>query len=217
MFEKLTFNDEKERNTFEKYVKLKGKFLHKQIYDILSEANGGEVTYYELSSFIRYDKNLRDTLYIYLAMSEEYLRALVLNNYTVEDGIKNYRIKTKLIPLEEGKDSGLYPIFKPFISQLIEICNKLGLTKIQNEKLIKTLRNSTMHHNVILFGRAHDLKEAYENFSSVERQLNALKEIMPDEYWQGFLSSLQALNGKDKKFLNKFYLEINDGKIRTKK
>ena len=51
MFEKLTFASPKEKEDFEKYKKLKGVYLHKQVYDILLEANGGEnVTYYELSS-----------------------------------------------------------------------------------------------------------------------------------------------------------------------
>ena len=58
MFEKLTFSSPKEQEDFEKYKKLKGVYLHKQVYDILLEANGGEnVTYSELSSIIRYDKN----------------------------------------------------------------------------------------------------------------------------------------------------------------
>ena len=84
MFEKLTFASPKEKEDFEKYKKLKGVYLHKQVYDVLLEANGGEnVTYQELSSIIRYDKNLRDTLYIYLATCEEYLRALLLKSYDV--------------------------------------------------------------------------------------------------------------------------------------
>ena len=63
MFEKLTFASPKEKEDFEKYKKLKGVYLPKQVYDILLEANGGEtVTYAELSSIIRYEKNLRDTL-----------------------------------------------------------------------------------------------------------------------------------------------------------
>ena len=58
MFEKLTFASPREKEDFEKYKKLKGVYLHKQVYDILIEANDGEnVTYSELSSIIRYDKN----------------------------------------------------------------------------------------------------------------------------------------------------------------
>ena len=59
MFDKLTFASPKEKEDFEKYKKLKGVYFHKQVYDILIEANGEEnVTYSELSSIIRYDKNL---------------------------------------------------------------------------------------------------------------------------------------------------------------
>ena len=92
MFEKLTFASTKEKEDFEKYKKLKGVYLHKQVYDILLEANGGEnVTYQELSSIIRYDKNLRDTLYIYLATAEEYLRALLCERYDVDESCKLFK------------------------------------------------------------------------------------------------------------------------------
>lgn len=81
MFEKLIFKNEYESNEFKKYIQLKGECLHKQIYDILNEANNGSVTYYELSSLIRYDKNLRDKLYIYFATAEEYLKAQLTDRY----------------------------------------------------------------------------------------------------------------------------------------
>jgi hypothetical protein len=57
VFDQLTFASPKEKEEFEKYKRLKGVYLHKQVYDILLEANGGGVTYHELSSIIRYDKN----------------------------------------------------------------------------------------------------------------------------------------------------------------
>ncbi len=223
MFDKLTFKDE-EKNLFNKYVKLKGTFLHKQIYDILLQANGGsEVTYYELSSFIRYDKNLRDTLYIYLATCEEYLRALILENYDVKEGTKKFsghclkRLEDELVPKNDKINSDLYHLLEPDFSALMDICNQLGLTNIHGVKSIKDLRNSTMHHSVILFGHAHDLKEAYENFPVVERQINALRYALPEEYQKGFLSSIAMLNGTHKKYLDRFYLEINDGRICIKK
>lgn len=81
MFDNLTFNSDAEKTEFAKYIHLKGECLHKQVYDILSEANNGSVTYYELSSLIRYDKKLRDKLYIYFATAEEYLKAQLTDRY----------------------------------------------------------------------------------------------------------------------------------------
>ena len=224
MFEKLTYDNETEKSTFEKYVKLKGKFLHKQIYDILLQANdNSSVSYYELSSFIRYDKNLRDKLYIYLATCEEYLRTLILERYDVKEGTKKFaghcirRLEDELITKTDDDNSNLFYLLEPDFSALMDACNKFGLTNISDVKSIKELRNSAMHHSLILFGHAHNLKEAYENFSVVERQLNALKDVLPEEYQSGFLSGLQLLNGTSKKYLDRFYLEINDGRICIKK
>ena len=79
MFEKLIFKNEYESNEFKKYIQLKGECLHNQIYDILNEANNGSVTYYELSSLIRYDKNLREKfLKIQTFKLPPYLSSIIL-------------------------------------------------------------------------------------------------------------------------------------------
>ena len=62
MFKKLRFKTKREEIEFNKYIKLKGEFLYKQIYDILLE-NKEIIWYEEISSYVRYDKNLRDKLY----------------------------------------------------------------------------------------------------------------------------------------------------------
>ena len=103
MFEDLIFANDFEKQTFKKYLPLKGKFLHKQIYDILKEANGGQVTYYELSSVLRYDKNLRDTLYIYLATAEEYLKALLLDKFDSDENLPTKSIILKTICMKSTK------------------------------------------------------------------------------------------------------------------
>ena len=48
MFDKLLFENE-EKDTFGKYLVLKGRYLHKQIYDIILETKGN-VSYEELSN-----------------------------------------------------------------------------------------------------------------------------------------------------------------------
>jgi hypothetical protein len=53
MFEKLTFASPREKEDFEKYKKLKGVYLHKQVYDILLEANGGENGLFNLNGCSR--------------------------------------------------------------------------------------------------------------------------------------------------------------------
>ena len=221
MFEKLTFASPKEKEDFEKYKKLKGMYLHKQVYDILLEANGGEtVTYAELSSIIRYDKNLRGTLYIYLATAEEYLRALLCEKYDVAEECKTFGqhcfkpLLTALFEQEKCNESHLYFKLELDFSVLMDVCIDKHLIDISNttKKQLKELRNTTMHHALILFGKNKDLSGLNEHFEELEIRINALMQILPEEYRAGFITSIKKLNGyPSKQYLTKYYLEIQDG------
>ena len=225
MFEKLTFASPKEKEDFEKYKKLKGVYLHKQVYDILLEANGGEtVTYAELSSIIRYDKNLRDTLYIYLATVEEQLRVLLLDNFDLKPNTPKFKQRPStqtlcdaLVPKQYLESSELYFKLKADFRVLMETCAKKSLISISDEvmSLVKLLRNDVMHHHLLIFGGAHNLKEAKDNFASFERKIDALITLLPTEYVIGFRDDITKLNGAShEKYLTKFYLEENNGKLR---
>lgn len=225
MFEQLTFTNEKEEQEFKKYLSLKGEYLYKQVYDILLEKNKGTVFYQELSSFIRYDKNLRDTLYIYLATCEEYLRALLLKHYDVEKScpkFNQHRSNSLMHELKEKNEfsqSNLYFKLNVDFGVLLQICQEKGLINIspQDRKHIKTLRNHTMHHAMLLFGQANNLEDVYANFNVLEKQLNALLSLLPKEYQNGFIASIKKLNGTGrKKFLQEFYLEYEDDKLHIK-
>lgn len=222
MFEKLTFASPREKEDFEKYKKLKGVYLHKQVYDILLEADGGEtVTYAELSSIIRYDKNLRDTLYIYLATVEEQLRVLLLDNFDLKPNTPkfNQRPSTKtlcdaLVLKQDFEASDLYFKLQTDFKVLMETCVKMNVASITDDVLsyVKALRNDVMHHHLLILGGAHNFKEARDNFVSFERKINSLITLLPDEYTKGFLDDITNLNGKPyKQFLTKFYLEVDYG------
>lgn len=229
MFEKLTFASSKEKEDFEKYKRLKGVYLHKQVYDILLEANGGgEVTYYELSSLIRYDKNLRDMLYKYLAMAEEYLRALLCDKYDVSKGnaiFKGHCYNSLNQELVEKDDSNshtsyLYFLLEPDFADLMRICIEKKLITLSGpeKKQIKELRNKTMHHSLLLLGKAASLSDLYSYFEAFEEKINALMQILPEKYRAGFVTSIKTINGyPGKQYLTKFYLEIQNGKVCIKK
>ena len=226
MFDNLTFNSDAEKIEFAKYIHLKGECLHKQVYDILSEANNGSVTYYELSSLIRYDKNLRDKLYIYFATAEEYLKAQLTDRYDANvsskyihypNEIKNLLNNLKARSLDTP--SILYYKLNIDFDALLQVCYEKNIIEIDNvqKQQLNKLRNHTMHHSMLLFGQAHNLKEAKDNFKSLEKQLNAFVKLLPEEYRQGFLSDINKLNGRnEQKYLNKFYLEITDVGIHIK-
>ena len=231
MFEKLTFASQEERDDFEKYQKLKGVYLHKQVYDILLEANVGEgVTYYELSSIIRYDKNLRDKLYIYLGTYEEYLRALLCEKYDVAEHCKIFKkhcfaeLNGAIFEKNDSdiEESNLYFKLELDLADMMRICVEKGIITISDsaQKDINDLRNRTMHHTLLLFGKAKNLSELSSNFEVLEKRINALCELLPLDYRKGFCDDILKLNGAPcKQYLTKFCLEIEDGsrKVRIKR
>lgn len=229
MFDQLTFASPKEKEEFEKYKRLKGVYLHKQVYDILLEANGGgEVTYYELSSLIRYDKNLRDMLYKYLAMAEEYLRALLCDKYDVSKGNAIFRghcynsLNQALVEKDDSNShtSYLYFLLEPDFADLMRICIEKNLITLSGpeKKQIKELRNKTMHHSLLLLGKSASLSDLYSYFEAFEEKINALMQILPEKYRAGFVTSIKTINGyPGKQYLTKFYLEIQNGKVCIKK
>ena len=226
MFDQLTFASPKEKEEFEKYKRLKGVYLHKQVYDILLEANGGGVTYHELSSIIRYDKNLRDTLYIYLATIEEQLRVLLLDNFDLKPDTPKFKQRPStqtlceaLLPKQDHESSELYFKLQTDFKVLMETCVEKNIVSISDEVMesVKQLRNNVMHHHLLIFGGAHNLKEAKDNFTSFERKVDALITLLPTEYVMGFQDAITKLNGEaPKKYLTKFYLEENNGKLRIR-
>ena len=99
----------------------------------------------------------------------------------------------------------------------METCVEKNLISISDEimSLVKHLRNDVMHHHLLIFGSAHNLKEAKDNFASFERKIDALIALLPTEYVIGFQDSIVKLNGASpKNHLTKFYLEDNNGKLR---
>lgn len=222
MFEELVFKNYHEKKQFKKYLSLKGRFLHKQIYDILKEANRGTVTYRELGSILRYDKNLRDTLYVYLATVEEYLKALLVDKFDNNDKLPDYiygkektdKFKNGLYEIAQAKTSQIYYKLNIDFEALLIICAEKKLIYIDDTsiKVLNKLRNHTMHHSILLFGQAHNFKEAKDNFRALERQLTALMVLLPEDYKTGFKTSINRLNGPiERPYLTKFYLETEDG------
>lgn len=200
MFEKLTFN--KQEDTFEKYLELKGRYLHKQIYDIILDAKGS-VSYNELSSVIRYDKSLRNKLYEYLATFEEYLKAQIFEKYDVENCDKIYKGskgKNELIKDVREKTnfdySNLYFCFELELGPIIEFIKekKMFYDNIINKMdIVRDLRNRVMHHNLITCGKSKTYDELNKNINEIREKILALKELLPTEYQKGFQDYINRL------------------------
>lgn len=221
MLEEMIFQNKVEKADFEKYRQLKGDDLYFQIFRILSEKTP-KVKYVTVRAYIRYDKNLRDMLYIYLATLEEYCKARLLHSFDVCVPKKYqwhcYKELMKNLVPRENEQSTLYYGFQPDFGDLMHICSEKEVYKIESsdQKVIKTLRNQTMHHALILFGNAKIEKELSEHFNTLEKQLNALVNALPREYRNGFLADIIRLNENSvhgTKHLSKFGLEVQDDRI----
>lgn len=228
MFKKIVFENEKDKQNFDKYIKLKGVYLHKQIYEILLELNFDEkVTYCELSSYIRYDKNLRELLYIYLATFEESIKAKLCRNFDVEKfkifNRKNYKnLYNDLIINNRKENSNLYFGLQLELFQLLEVYeNKFNINDTEKERLkfVRELRNNVMHHSLLLFGNSKSLKETEENIEILSNQLTALYLLLPEDYRSGFEKQINRLNYDEnfnKKYLKKLCLGVMKNGICTK-
>ena len=76
----MTYENEKQRAEAEKYIALKGIVQYRRVIEFY-RSQGQTPTYTKVSSMYRYDKRLRDTLYIYLATAEEFMRACIGNQF----------------------------------------------------------------------------------------------------------------------------------------
>lgn len=103
MFEKLTFSSGKDKIEFDKYITIRGKYLFQQVYEYICNITNDECKYSDLSSCIRYDKTLRDTLYKYLATFEEYLRAQIFDRYEIKREFRLSRKEKDYIKRWQGK------------------------------------------------------------------------------------------------------------------
>lgn len=202
MFNKLSFSNTTDE--FNKYKELKGEYLYKQLYDLLLELNNDSfVNYDDLSSIIRYDKTLRDTLYIYLATFEEWLKALIFKRYDVADRRKKYKrqkdveiLIKKIIVNNDNINSNLYYCFELDLGSIISFIDHVKMFEkeiIEKFDSVRKLRNKVMHHNVLICGKSRSLKEFNLNKELLKSEINLLSEVLPEEYQTGFKKTINDL------------------------
>lgn len=204
MFGNLGFANNMEKEEFEKYVKIRSKFVLNQIFDFLLNFDREKVNYSDLSTCIIYDKNLRDKLYIYLATFEEYLRAQLFDKYEIKEGYtvnrkeRNY-IKKMAKKIYESIDKGnstLYEIFKLDLGETISLVKELKMfseEKLKEFDHIRVLRNKVMHHNLIVLGKEKSLDGVEKNKEKMKSGIIALSSNLPEGYGQNFIKVINNL------------------------
>ncbi len=191
---------------FEKYIKIKGKFLFKQVYDFLLSIPGNKnATYDQVSSCIRYDKNLRDKLYIYLATFEEFLRAKIFDKYDIKDAKyvinkkdENYisDLYKEIIKTNDNETSNLYNIFNLDLGDTISIVQQLQMfdqKTIEEFHKIRKLRNEVMHHNLIILGKETILEKVKANQDIIKKYVISLANQLPEGYKDNFIDDINRL------------------------
>lgn len=181
------------------YFRVKGMKFYQKLIDHL-EKTKSLITWQNVSSLFRYDKRLREKLYVYIATLEEYIRAFLSNKYENQpkqsfwqDG-KNEKLKVKG---RISKGESVFEVleetdFNTLILQLKKIPEEVlgemfeNIVNIEdNLKAVKELRNAVSHHVFLLDYQFHEcfFKGAKENF--LEHNIKNLIQLLPKEYRLG--------------------------------
>lgn len=196
---KIVFNNDEERDDALFYIKVKSLYLHVEIYEyLLKENNNQAITWKQISDELRLDKGLRDTLYIYLATLEEYIRAYISNKY--EGNInQSFWISSKDRNDIKGNIVKGTPLFKALqetdLGTLINQVNALPIDDIkelfdetgtkENLAAVKELRNCVSHHK---FLKTYQFKECTVDgvkSNSLISNIKNLRQLLPERYRYG--------------------------------
>lgn len=181
------------------YFRVKGMKFYQKLIDHL-EKTKSSITWQNVSSLFRYDKRLREKLYVYIATLEEYIRAFLSNKYENQpkqsfwqDG-KNEKLKVKG---RISKGEGVFDViketdFNTLILQLDKISKEVlneifeNVNEIEtNLKAIKELRNAVSHHAFLLDYKFNECFFNGVKGNSLEHNIKNLIQLLPKEYRLG--------------------------------
>ncbi|MCL8209600.1 hypothetical protein [Spiroplasma attinicola] len=209
------------------YLNWKGIDLYMHVITVFQNKyqNEKEFNYQEISSFIRYDKSLRNRLFSYLTLLEEFLRAKLLFH---KDILVVFKIKAKeidnfkLISRQNlNSRSKLYfSLAKSQVSfgDLVKLCkNNYVLNDIESKdwnKFVK-LRNQIMHHKFLLLKNYEKWTDIEKNITEIRKILKILVQYLPEAYQKGFIKSIDSLLINNKE--NIIFTRINLGELNYEK
>lgn len=181
------------------YFRVKGMKFYQKLIDHL-EKTKSSITWQNVSSLFRYDKRLREKLYIYIATLEEYIRAFLSNKYENQpkqsfwqDG-KNEKLKVRG---RISKGEGVFEVleqtdFNTLILQLKEIPEKVlsemfeNIDNIESDlRAVKELRNAVSHHAFLLDYKFNECFFNGVKGNSLEHNIKNLIQLLPKEYRLG--------------------------------
>lgn len=192
LLNEMTYENASQREEAKKYIALKGIVQYQRViefcrlYKVIP-------AYKNVASLYRYDKRLRDNLYIYLATAEEFMRACLGNKFEDDD---NGLIKTKQF-IEKQKQYHSVSLameqltFGALIKMILSnqsVFTKhydLGNLKI-NLNAVRVLRNKVSHHNFLLAETYAACVVNGIRDNSLEQNIKNLQGFLPVDFRQGF-------------------------------
>lgn len=217
----MTFNEfisklnVNEKRNFDYYSQIRGVQQYKIIFETLSKIDSN-ITYNDVNSFIKYDKGIKDILYVYLGSLEEYIKVYIFSKYdfkndvTHKKNISEYNffsqihalIEPKNVPLDEITE--LYKMYALNFKDMVDLLKeKEPNGKFNTDDLykIKDLRNDVMHHSPLLFNI-----DGTDKVRETEELIKILYNTLPLNYPKYLAKDLNKKTRKYKEKLNnKFY------------
>lgn len=207
---------DKDKENYENYSKIRGPQQYRIIFETLKKANG-DVTYSDVNAFVRYDKALKDALYVFLGTLEEYIKTYIFANFDFEDAslvekkLKNkpYKNYSKDYQLKEINNSNneitdLYKVFKLSFGDIIKLLED-NKCPFDTEKLkkVKILRDKVMHHLPVLFNI-----DFISNVEETRDEIEIMKELLPDDYKDKFIEVLKDKTKNTKNNISQDYYKF---------
>lgn len=218
----LIINSEDEKDA-SFYLNWKGIDLYMHVIMVFQNKypHEKEFNYQEISSFIRYDKSLRDKLFGYLTLLEEFLRAKLLLQKDIPVAFKKKAREIDNFIFIPRKDlnncSNLYfSLVKSQVSfgDLVKLCknnNVLNDTESKAWNKLVKLRNLIMHHKFLLLKNYEEWSDIEKNITEIRKILQILFKYLPETYQKGFINSINGLLKNNKE--NFIFTRINLGKL----
>ena len=205
LMKKLYFdpNNDKEHNDAEFYLRVKGVAFHHKIMTHLGvDFNDDKsiIEWSKVSALLRYDKKLRDKIYIYIATLEEYIRAYLSNKYEdtpiqpfwqdgstprskVKSRIKDGECVSEVLQSIDFGDllNQIKNISQEDLSEMFECTTDIH----SNLGAVRELRNAVSHHAFLINYKFKScLVQAVSN-NSLEHNIKNLRQLLPKEYRYG--------------------------------
>jgi hypothetical protein len=205
LLKKLYFdpNNDKEKDDADFYLRVKGIAFHQKIMTHLGvdfDDDESTIEWSKVSALLRYDKKLRDKIYIYIATLEEYIRAYLSNKYEDnpiqpfwQDGrTSRSKVKTRIIDGESVSEVLQSIDFGDLLNQIKNISAEdisemfdFTIDIHSNLDAVRELRNAVSHHAFLMVYKFNMcIVEGIKN-GSLEHNIKNLRQLLPREYRYG--------------------------------